>query len=240
MTDKKEKPTPCLFSIIIPVLHEAQTINTLLKHIHQTQTNETYEIIVVDGSTKKDTIQTIEDPTVIALATSKGRAKQMNAGADRAKGDVLVFLHADTFLPENALIKIRETLKQKKYVGGAFTLDVDSNKPLLKVIATLSTVRSQLTRIPYGDQVIFLRKTYFEKLGGYPDLPLMEDLELMLRIKKSKGKIRILPNRVVTSARRWEHNGAFSTTLVNIFILALYRIGVPADKLTKWHRYPED
>lgn len=212
----------------------------LLEHIHQSQTTESYEIIVVDGSPQKDTIQTLTDKTVTTLTTMKGRAKQMNAGAAIAKGEILMFLHADTFLPQNALARIKEVLKQKNFVGGAFTLTINSKKLLPKVVAALSTTRSQLTRIPYGDQVIFLRKTCFEQLGGYPDLPLMEDLELMLRIKKAKEKICILPDRVVTSPRRWEKQGTFYTTLLNILILVLYRCGVSAERLTKWHRYPKE
>jgi rSAM/selenodomain-associated transferase 2 len=159
----------------------------------------------------------------------------MNAGAARATGDILVFLHADTILPTNALLLIQKTLQNKLLVGGAFTLRIQSHNALLRTIAIFSTFRSQITRAPYGDQVIFLRKSYFDAIGGYKNIPLMEDVELMRRIKKKKGEIIILPIPVITSDRRWNQEGLFYTALRDSIIIFLYWCGVPAEKLAKFY-----
>jgi rSAM/selenodomain-associated transferase 2 len=231
----KNVPVGPRFSIIIPVLHESEIINTLLEKLKQIATDEAFEIIVVDGSPALDTLQVITDKTIIKRSCQQGRGRQMNAGAAHATGDILVFLHADTFLPTNALSVIKETLENKQLVGGAFTLRIQSSNPLLRMIAAFSTFRSQITRAPYGDQVLFLRKSYFEALGGYSDIPLMEDIELMRRIKKKKGEIIILPTPVITSDRRWKQEGLFYTGLRDILIIFLYGCGTPAEKLAKFY-----
>ncbi len=159
----------------------------------------------------------------------------MNEGAAHATGDVLVFLHADTFLPSDAFSLIESTLQDKRYVGGAFTLRIQPPTWFLNMMAAYSTLRSQISRAPYGDQVIFLRKTIFDAIGGYADIPLMEDVELMRRIKRKKGKILILPNPVFTSDRRWHQEGALYTLLRDNIIIFLYLCGVPAEKLAKYY-----
>ena len=240
MRKKKTDRLPYIFSIIIPVLHESEIINALIQHLQRLESTYNFEIIVVDGSIQKDTITAITDQGVITLVSAQGRGRQMNIGAAVAHGEILIFLHADTQIPKNALQLIQKVFAQPGCDGGAFTLDIDSKNPILKMIALLSSIRSQLMRIPYGDQVIFLRKTYFEHIGGYTDIPLLEDVELMQRIKKSGGKIRILPDKVVTSARRWNEQGIAYTTLLNILILVLYFCRFPPSKLQKWHRYTKE
>jgi len=232
----------CTFSIIIPVLHEAEIINTLLDSLRQLEKDEPFEIIVVDGSSTQDTFQVISDTTVKKYACSQGRGRQMNEGATHATGDILVFLHADTFLPSTALSLMRTALENQPYVGGAFTLKIQSQISFLRAIATYSTLRSHITRAPYGDQVIFLRKSYFDALGGYADIPLMEDVELMRRIKRKKGKILILPNPVFTSDRRWHQEGFIYTLLRDNCIIILYWFGVPAEKLARFYPWqkPEE
>ena len=159
----------------------------------------------------------------------------MNVGASRATGGILVFLHADTILPTTALLLIQKTLQNKRLVGGAFTLKIQSQRLLMKLIAVFSTFRSQITRAPYGDQVIFLQKTFFNAIGGYKDIPLMEDVELMRRVKKNKGEIIILQTPVVTSDRRWNQEGLFYTALRDTIIIFLYWCGVSAEKLAKFY-----
>ena len=159
----------------------------------------------------------------------------MNAGAAYATGSILVFLHADTFLPTNALLLIQKTLQNKQLVGGAFALKIQSPKLFFKMIAAFSTFRSQITRAPYGDQVIFLRKSYFDVVRGYQDIPLMEDVELMRRIKKKKGEIIILPTPVITSDRRWNQEGLFYTALRDTIIIFLYWCRLPVEKLAKFY-----
>jgi rSAM/selenodomain-associated transferase 2 len=223
------------FSIIIPVLHETEIINGLLESLKEIIRNHTVELIVVDGSLTQDTLAIITDTTVQKLHSSQGRAVQMNTGAAHATGDILVFLHADTFLPPNALFKIQTCLQNPDIVGGAFTSQPNSPNRFIHSIYKTSMLRAHITRAPYGDQVIFLRKTFFEKIGGYANLPLMEDVELMRRVKKNSGRIVILPDIAVTSARRWTQEGILYTWLRDTYIIFLYWCGVPAQKLEQFY-----
>jgi len=226
----------CRFSIVIPVLNEQDQINSLIEHLHSQSYEAACEIIVADGDPQGRTIKVIRDENVTSLTSKRGRAYQMNAGAELAHGEVLIFLHADTKLPPNALEKISQVLEDAKYVGGAFDLGIDSDSLLLKYIAARTRFRSRLNRIPYGDQAIFIRRSYFDKIGRFKDIPLMEDVELMRRIKKRGDEIFILRDRVKTSARRWEKEGTFYTTLKNRLLVGLYYVGVSPDKLAKYYR----
>jgi rSAM/selenodomain-associated transferase 2 len=230
----------CTFSIIIPVLHESKIINTLLDSLDCLTTDESFEIIIVDGSPTQDTLQVISRGNVMKYASRQGRGHQMNQGAAHATGHVLVFLHADTFLPPDALSLIQASLENQGYVGGAFSLGIRSQNRLLTIIAWGSTLRSRLTRAPYGDQVIFLRKSYFDALGGYQDIPLMEDVELMRRIRKKRGKIIILPTRVLNSDRRWKQEGLLYTTVRDLLIIFLYWCGISAEKLAKFYPWQNE
>jgi rSAM/selenodomain-associated transferase 2 len=228
-------PKRCTFSIIIPVLHESEIINALLDSLRQLERDEPFEIIIVDGSPTQDTLRVISDKNVLKYACPQGRGRQMNEGEAHATGDILIFLHADTFLPPNALSLMKTTLENKRYVGGAFTLKIQSKISFLRAIAVYSTLRSQITRAPYGDQVIFLRKHYFDAIGGYADIPLMEDVELMRRIKKKQGQIIILPFSVITSDRRWHQEGPVYTLIRDNIIIFLYWCGMPAEKLARFY-----
>lgn len=230
----------CKFSIIIPVLHESKIINTLLDSLEHQKTDDTFEIIVVDGSPTQDTIQVISRQNVLKYTSPQGRGRQMNKGADHATGDILVFLHADTFLPSDAFSLIKTTLENPRFIGGAFSLGIRSKNPILNLIAWCSTLRSRLTRAPYGDQVIFLRTSYFKDLGGFRDLPLMEDVELMRRIRKKGGKISILSTRVLTSDRRWKKEGFLYTTVRDLLIIFLYWCGMSAEKLAKYYPWQNE
>lgn len=225
----------CKFSIIIPVLKEQDRINALIEHVHSQGYEGTCEIIVVDGDTQGGTIKVIQDEDVISITSKKGRAFQMNTGAELAHGEVLIFLHADTKLPTNALEKISRVLQDEKYVGGAFNLAIDSDKLFLKYVAARASFRYRLNRIPYGDQAIFIRKDYFDQIGRFRDIPLMEDVNLMRRIKKDGKKILILHDKVMTSARRWERDGALYTTMRNRILMALFYLGVSPHQLAKYY-----
>jgi len=228
-------PISCTFSIIIPVLHESEIINTLLEKLKHIATDEVFEIIVVDGSPTQDTLRVISDTNVKKYSCQQGRGRQMNEGESRATGGILVFLHADTFLPPDAFSLITTALKDSQYVGGAFTIKAQSQTLFPRMAYAFSTLRSQITRTPYGDQVIFLRKSYFNAIGRYKDIPLMEDVELMRRIKKKKGEIIILPTPVITSDRRWSQEGLFYTALRDTIIIFLYWCGISAEKLAKFY-----
>jgi rSAM/selenodomain-associated transferase 2 len=190
---------------------------------------------VVDGETACSTINAITSDRIIKIASSSGRAKQINAGAAIAKGEILVFLHADTQLPPNALKYIEKTLQQEKYVGGAFDLDIDTNHWFIKVVAAVARLRSRLTRVPYGDQAIFMKRDYFYRIGCFKEIPLMEDVELMQRIKKRGDRICILDRCVKTSDRRWRKDGMIYTTFLDTLLLVLFKCGVSAEKLAKFY-----
>jgi rSAM/selenodomain-associated transferase 2 len=220
-------------SIVVPVLHEAEAINSLIEHIRTLGKGEYYEIIVVDGGPDRDTLDAIKDQDVVKTISPKGRARQMNAGAGMAKGEILLFLHVDTKLPQSAFKKIREVLEDGGYIGGAFDLGLDSQKRILSFIAWTARIRVRLTHIPYGDQAIFMRKDYFDAIGSYKDIPLMEDVELMKRIKRLGGKIYIIKDRVRSSPRKWLQDGIFYTTFRNHVIRMLYFLGVSPNKLVR-------
>lgn len=224
------------FSIIIPVLHEPDRINSLLQSLSQQHAHEQCEVIVVDGSPTRDTINAINAEQAISLVSGAGRARQMNAGATVASGEILVFLHADTRLPHNALSSITTVLENNRYVGGAFDLGIGSDRLVFKVIAAVASCRSRMTRIPYGDQAHFLRKDYFAAIGGYREVPFMEDVELMHRIKKRGDKICILTDKVLTEPRRWEEEGIVYCAVRNWIITLLYFLGVSPYTLQQYYR----
>ncbi len=223
------------FSIIIPVLNEAELINDCLGHFRNQIVENSCQIIVADADPDFSTAKAIKFNDVLTVRSERGRARQMNTAADLAEGEILLFLHADTKLPPDALKKIRQVLENPKYVGGAFDLGIDSEKFFLKFIANRASFRSRLTRMPYGDQAIFIRKSYFDKIGRFKDITIMEDVELMRRIKKLGGQIYIIDEKVLTSPRRWEKEGAVYTTLRNQILIVLYYLGVSPNKLARFY-----
>lgn len=224
------------FSIIVPVLHEVERINESIGHLRQLDPEKSSEVIVVDGAPEKDTLRAIQDDKVIRISSEKGRAKQMNAGASIAKGEVLIFLHVDTELPLHALKKIEAVIEKRGLMAGAFDLGIRSNRLIFRIIAFLGSLRSRLDRIPYGDQAIFLRRKYFNDVGGYKEIPLMEDVELMRRIKRMGEKVWILYDRAMTSPRRWEEEGVIYCILRNWTLQILYFIGVSPHKLVNFYK----
>jgi rSAM/selenodomain-associated transferase 2 len=235
MTVDRQGPGRCKFSVIIPVLNEPDTVNFPIQHVRTLQPQRSPEIIVVDGDRRGGTLSAIRDANVTKVVSEEGRGRQMNTGAALAHGEILIFLHADTKLPPNAFEKIAEVLANGEYVAGAFDLGIDSEKLLLRYIAARARFRSRLNRIPYGDQAIFIRKDYFEQVGRFREIPLMEDVDLMRRIKKDGKKIFILKDRVTTSPRRWHGDGILLTTLRNQVLLALYYLGVSPATLAKYY-----
>lgn len=224
------------FSIILPVLNEADLINPMMDHLESLDGSENCEFIVVDGSADGGTIKTITRQGVQCAKSPRGRARQMNAGAAMATGEILIFLHADTRLPRRAFELINEVMTRQTRIGGAFDIRIDTKRPVLKIIARIASLRSRLTRIPYGDQAIFIRRDYFRQMGGYPGITLMEDVALMRGIKRAGGRIGFIPEPVITSARRWEQEGILYTTLRNWLLLSAYTLGVDPDKLAKYYK----
>ncbi len=224
-----------MISIIIPALDEADRINRTIVQIKTTDKNADTEIIVVDGDPSETTLRAIADPDVTKTKASSGRSVQMNAGAEKAAGEILLFLHADTILPETAVRSILDVCRDSGTVGGAFDLAIDAPGPAFRIIEKAASIRSRLTHIPYGDQAIFIKAGCFRELGGFTEMPLMEDIDLMRRIKKRGYRIRLIPEPVTTSARRWKKEGLIYTTLRNWILSTLFYAGVHPEKLKKYY-----
>ena len=229
---------PLNLSIIIPLLNEAGNLPELIAHIVRLDPAPQQVILVdggsVDGSVaiadsvlkSTEVAQSIIDWHVIE--STVGRAQQMNAGAILATGDVLLFLHADTELPADATDNIRQAVAQ--YDWGRFDVGLDSREPLLKIVGLMINQRSRLMGIATGDQAIFIKKSVFEQIGGYPDQPLMEDIELCKRLKKI-ARPACLKSKVITSARRWQQRGTWRTIFLMWHLRFDYWRGVSPDVL---------
>lgn len=225
-----------MISIIIPVLNEKDRINRFIADIYALEGINRCEVIVVDGDIYSSTVNAIEDERVITLTSSRGRGKQMNAGASTARGSTLLFLHCDTLLPAGAIGAIEKHLTDQTNIAGAFELGIDSDRLIYKWIALGARVRYKYFGLPYGDQGMFIRRDYFESIGGFADYIIMEDIDLVRRIKKQRGKVCILPDKVLTSARRWEKEGAVYGTLRNATLMMLFYAGVSPERLAKFYK----
>ena len=222
-----------MIDIIIPVLNEAAIIKPTLEKLRDSRGE--IEIIVVDGGSKDNTVTIAKEVDVKVITASGGRSAQMNAGANAARGDILLFLHADTQLPSNFVDLITQTLNQPGVIAGAFELAIEGNGRSLRAVEKLVKVRSHWFSLPYGDQAIFMTEQIFTEVGGFPNIPIMEDFELIQRLKR-RGKIAIAPAAVVTSGRRWQKLGVWQTTIINQLIIAGYYLGISPTKLSKFYR----
>ncbi|MBD1873245.1 TIGR04283 family arsenosugar biosynthesis glycosyltransferase [Nodosilinea sp. FACHB-131] len=221
-----------LISVIIPTLNEARTLPQTLSTFSEVLG---VEVVVVDGGSGDQTVAVAKGLGVQVIESAPGRSHQLNCGAAAASGPLLLFLHADTRLPEGFDRTIRQTLAQPGVVAGAFRLAIDGPGRGLRWVEWGVNLRSRLLQMPYGDQAIFLKAEIFHELGGFPDLPMMEDFELMRRLRKV-GKVAIAPSAVVTSDRRWRTLGILRTTLVNQIMVVGYLLGVDPHKLARWYR----
>lgn len=220
-----------LISIIIPTLNEEGNIEAAINSI---QSNN-IEIIVVDGGSQDETLLIAKSLDVKVIVSAPGRANQMNAGAMVASGEMLLFLHADTRLPTGFDEMIRTTLAKPGIVAGAFALQIDAPDWGLRLVEFGVKWRSHLWQMPYGDQAIFLTKDVFQQVGNFPQIPIMEDFELMKKLK-SLGKIYLLPTPVITSPRRWLKKGILQTTILNQIIVIAYLLGVSPNRICNWYR----
>jgi len=223
--------SPCI-SIIIPTLNESENITETLASIHA---SSNVEVIVVDGESTDETAEIARSCGAKVVIVSPGRARQMNAGAAIADGETLLFLHSDTRLPRGFDHYVRRTLAEPGTLAGAFEIRIDGNLAGLRFIERTGNLRSRLFGLPYGDQAIFLQAGLFRYLGGFPEIPIMEDFELMRRLRKV-GRIVTVPVPVLTSARRWEKIGIWQTTMINYAIPVAYSMGVSPSRLARWYR----
>lgn len=223
-------------SIIIPVLNEAEVINQSLQHLNKIIRGHICEVIVVDGNPSGNTIHSITGRNIKKIKGPPGRGTQMNVGAECASGNILLFLHADTLLPAKAIEHVISACSDPEVAGGAFDLGVDSNRFIFRITERYVFLRSRITKIPYGDQAIFLKKKIFDRMGGFNKIPIMEDIDLMRRIKHRGYKIRFISEQVKTSSRRWESEGVAYSTIRNIFLSSLFYLGVSPKSLKKWYK----
>jgi rSAM/selenodomain-associated transferase 2 len=218
-------------SVIVPVFNEEKNIAVTLAELQRLKPDE---MILVDGGSSDATRKICQRFGVELYLSRPGRAAQMNFGAQRASGDVLLFLHADTRLPPSAFDDIRAALQDRQVLGGRFDLQLDSPRPLLKLIGFMISLRSRLSKVGTGDQAIFVRREIFAELGGYADIPLMEDVALSRALKR-RGAVACLHSRVVSSARRWEMEGIWRTILKMWTLKTLYLLGISPIRLKRYY-----
>jgi len=220
-------------AIVIPALNEATNLSRLLPDLARDCPGA--EVVVVDGGSGDDTAAVVaRQPGPRLLQSARGRAVQMNHGARATGGDTLLFLHADTRLPDGAARAIEQALAEPGVVGGRFDVRFDNDRPLFQIIAWFMNTRSRASGICTGDQAIFVRRADFEAIGGYPDIPLMEDIELSRRLKR-RGTLCALRLRVTTSARKWEREGPLRTIGLMWALRFLHFCGVAPARLHRWY-----
>lgn len=219
-------------SIIVPVLNEAEVLPSFLETLVLLLAGGA-EVIVVDGGSSDGTVQIIQASKLIILQSPPGRARQMNVGAAQASGDVFLFLHADTLLPAAAYSAIKRALTSA--IWGRFDVNIDGRPWMLRVVARLMNFRSRLTGIATGDQAMFVTRQAFEAVGGFPELPLMEDVEMSKCLKRLSPP-QCLREKVTTSGRRWETRGVWRTIFLMWRLRWHYWRGVDVQQLARTYR----
>ena len=223
----------CPVTVIVPALNEGAVIDGLLADL-QAARRRGWQLVLVDGGSRDDTRERARDRVDLILTTPPGRARQMNAGASASTGELLWFVHADSRVSGAALDQLAEAAADG-CGWGRFDVRLSGRGPLFRLIEALMTWRSRLTRIATGDQAIFVRRDWFEAVGGFPSLPLMEDVALS-RCLRRRGRPRCLRARIRTSSRRWERDGPLRTVVLMWRLRLLYAVGVPAERLAARYR----
>jgi rSAM/selenodomain-associated transferase 2 len=222
-------------AVIIPVLNEESVLGETLR---SAQAGSRLETIVVDGGSSDGSLEVAQAEGARTLSTARGRARQMNAGAALAASPILLFLHVDTRLPPGFDQCVRDTLDQSGVVAGAFELGIASRRWPYRIIEKAANLRARYLRMPFGDQGLFLRADLFHRLGGFANMPIMEDVELVKRLRRC-GRVAVVPIPATTSVRRWQRLGFWRTTWVNQKILLAYCLGVPPQRLVRWYAEPD-
>ena len=220
-------------SIIVPVLNEQINLPEALSNL-QPFRRQGHEVVIVDGGSSDNSLMLAQQAADTVIVSKSGRALQMNSGAAVATGDIFLFLHCDTLLPDNALEVVAGNYQRENY-WGRFDVRLSGNKFVFRLIERLMNLRSRLTSIATGDQAIFIERKLFNRLGGFPEIALMEDISISGLLRKRSSPV-CLKQQVITSSRRWESNGVVATVLLMWKLRLLYFFGVSADKLSQKYR----
>jgi rSAM/selenodomain-associated transferase 2 len=219
-------------SVIVPMLNEAATISSTLHALRRGA--PLAEIIIADGGSVDASVAIARPLCDAVISASRGRASQMNAGARASHGEALVFVHADTIVPSTFAADVASALLDPAVVGGRFDVQLDARNLPYRIIGAMISLRSRISRTGTGDQAIFVRRDVFDRLGGFPDFELCEDLEFSRRLKRA-GRVACLRARVTTSARRWSRDGVVRTVVRMWLIRAMYLAGVPPARLKRMY-----
>ncbi len=231
MTNSEQTKLPLKVSVIIPTYNESTVLSETLTRLKQ---HQPFEAIIGDGGSDDDTANIARRHEVTVVQSPRGRAAQMNTAAREARGDLLLFLHADSYVDSRGYQKMIEIMAGGPWLGGAFSLQIDSPLPALKRISCWANWRSRYLNLVYGDQAIFVRRDVFHELKGFSLLPICEDLDFFRRLSK-RGPVVLLKEKAFTSPRRWLAEGVGFTTLRNIAIVSLFLIGFSPATLSRWY-----
>lgn len=220
-----------MISVIIPILNEENILEKTLSRLQPELKN--HELIIVDGGSTDGSIHIAEKYGKV-IKSEQGRAKQLNAGAAAATGEILIFLHADVWLEQGAG-KAVESALLSGYVGGGFLQKIDGHSILYRIIEKTADMRGKYLKVFYGDSGIYVKRTDFERIGGFPEVPIMEEIGFSKALRKL-GKTKMVKPRIHISARRWEANGIVRTTTINWLITFLYFLGFSLERLAKLYR----
>ena len=224
-------------SIIIPVYKEQENVNDCLAHLCELRGIENAEVILVDGDggSSLKAVRRREFPfRLVEVVTERGRGVQLNAGAEASSAEYLLFLHVDTVLPQKGLVMVAGTLKS--YDAGAFSLGVIGAGPLFNAWLAYVNTRKRLSFTPYGDQALFMTPHAYRTVGGFPQVPIMEDVGMTERLNRGRFRVKLLHTKVLTSDRRWKRQGYLINLLKNTALYMLYRMGTSPWKLAQWYK----